>query len=113
MQAKIIAAAVVITFALAGLVLAQTPVPGASSPTKPQITVTELPPEAIPTGKCKESYSGYLEIPEHGRTKNKNFTPQQIGQYVNKRLGEGYSLELYSQVSGRLFIIERCQTSKP
>jgi len=82
------------------------------SGTQPSVTVTELPPEAIPAGTCKESYSGYLEVPENGNTKNKEFTPQQIGDYVKKRLGEGYSLSLYPQASGRLLVIETCQTPK-
>jgi hypothetical protein len=81
-------------------------------PINAQVTVAELPPEAVPVGTCKESYSGYLEIKEHGKPKNKAFTSQQIGDYVNKRLGEGYSLSLYPQASGRLFVIETCQTPK-
>lgn len=72
------------------------------------ININEVPPEAIPAGTCKASYSGYLEVPEHKKIKNMNFTNQQIGDYVNKRLGEGYSLALYPQASGRLFIIETC-----
>jgi len=31
---------------------------------------------------------------------------------VKKRLSEGYSLSLYPQTSGRLFIIETCQSKK-
>lgn len=77
------------------------------APTK--LTVTELPPEPIPPGTCKESYSGYLEVQEHGKTKDANLTSQQIGDYVKKRLSEGYSLSLYPQASGRLFVIETCQ----
>ena len=72
-------------------------------------SVTELPPEPIPAGTCKNSYSGYLELPEHGKIKKTDFTSQQIGEYVKKRLGEGYSLSLYPQASGRLFVIETCQ----
>src|SRR5579863_9721533 len=77
-----------------------------------KITVTELPPEAIPAGTCKESYSGYLEVPDHGKQKRTNFTAQQIGDYVRKRLSEGYSLSLYPQASGRFFVIETCQSVK-
>jgi hypothetical protein len=76
------------------------------------VTVTELPPEPIPAGTCKNSYSGYLELSEHGKPKKINFTSQQIGDYVKKRLGEGYSLSLYPQASGRLFVIEDCETTK-
>jgi len=77
-----------------------------------KISVTELPPEAIPAGTCKQSYSGYLEIPEHGKAKDKGFTSRQIGDYIKRRLSEGYSLALYPQASGRLFIIETCESAK-
>ena len=79
---------------------------------QPTVSVKELPPEAIPAGTCKGSYSGYLEIPERGKMKDMNFTPQQIGDYVKKRLSAAYSLSLYSQASGRLFVIESCQPKK-
>jgi len=79
---------------------------------QPSITVTELPPEAIPAGTCKESYSGYLEVTEYSKPKKTNFTTKQIGNYVNKRLSEGYSLSLYPQASGRLFVIESCHSVK-
>ena len=82
------------------------------STNQPTIHITELPPDPIPAGTCKESYSGYLEISDHGKIKNTNLTPQQIGSYIKKRLGEGYSLELYPQASRRLFIIETCRTEK-
>ncbi len=84
----------------------------ASDPPQMTVSVTELPPEAIPVGTCRGSYSGYLEVTERGKPKKTNFTTQQIGDYVNKRLGEGYSLSLYPQVSGRLFVIESCQSVK-
>jgi hypothetical protein len=77
-----------------------------------KISVRELPPEPIPAGTCKESYSGYLEVPENGKVKNRDFTSQQIGDYVKKRLSEGYSLSLYPQVSGRLFVFETCESVK-
>jgi len=109
MQAKIFVFALLLAVGTIPRAVAQTQSPSQSSP---HITVTEMPPEAIPPGTCKQSYSGYLEVPDRGKTKNKEFTPQQIGDYVNKRLGEGYSLSLYPQVSGRLFIIETCQPSK-
>jgi hypothetical protein len=77
-------------------------------PKLPKVSVSELPPEPIPAGTCKESYSGYLEIPDHGKGKNTNLSSQEIGDYVKKRLSEGYSLALYPQASGRLFIVETC-----
>jgi|HubBroStandDraft_4_1064222.scaffolds.fasta_scaffold275914_2 hypothetical protein len=92
--------------------LAQTVPPEPRPKPKPPLTISvgELPPEKIPPGTCKESYSGYLEIDEHGRTKDTNLGDQEIGGYVKKRLGEGYSLALYPQASGRLFVIETCHT---
>ena len=81
----------------------------AQEPKFPQkVTVAELPPEPVPTGSCKESYSGYVEVQEHGKAKNVNLSSLQIGDYVKKRLSEGYSLALYPQASGRLFVIETC-----
>ena len=76
------------------------------------VKVTETPPEAIPVGTCQHSYSGYLEVQENGKVKVMNLTSPQIGDYVKKRLNEGYSLSLYPQASGRLFIIETCQSKK-
>ena len=70
-----------------------------------KVSVAEFPPEPIPPGTCKESYSGYLEVQEHGKAKDLNLTSQQIGDYVKKRLSEGYSLSLYPQASGRFFMV--------
>jgi hypothetical protein len=77
-------------------------------PKLPHVSVSEVPPEPFPAGTCKESYSGYLEVKEHGKSKDANLSGQQIGDYVKRRLGEGYSLALYPQASGRLFVIETC-----
>lgn len=85
----------------------------AQEPKLPKVSVvTELPPESIPGGNCKASYSGYLEVTDHGKTKDINFTSQQVGDYIKKRLSEGYSLSLYPQASGRLFVFEICQSKK-
>jgi hypothetical protein len=77
-----------------------------------KISVTELPPEPVSAGTCQKSYSGYLEIADHKKDKKINFSSEQIGDYVKKRLAEGYSLSLYPQASGRLFIIETCESKK-
>jgi hypothetical protein len=74
----------------------------------PKISANELPPEPIPAGACKHSYSGYLETNEHNKARDTNLTSKQIGEYVKQRLGEGYTLALYPQVSGRIFVIETC-----
>jgi hypothetical protein len=78
----------------------------------PKISVGEVPPEPIPAGTCQHSYSGYLEVQEDGKTKDINLTSQQIGDYVKKRLSEGYSVSLYPQASGRFFVFETCQSKR-
>jgi hypothetical protein len=92
---------------LAFWLLAQT-TPQQSNSRIPTPSVVESPPESIPGGTCNESYSGYLEITQDGLVKKTNLTAQEIGDYVKKRLSEGYSLSMYAQVSGRLFVIENC-----
>lgn len=75
------------------------------------VTVTELPPEAIPVGTCTESRSGYLGTEKNGR-ENTKLSDKQIGEYVRKRLNEGYSVSLYPQSSGRIFSIATCPSRK-
>lgn len=76
---------------------------------RPTITVKELPPEAIPAGTCTESLSGYLGVEKNGKTTS-TYTPKQIGDYVAKRLSQGYSVTLYPQPNGRVFAIATCQS---
>ena len=72
------------------------------------ISVRELPPEPIPHGTCTKGHGGYLGIESSGRFK---LTEEEIGAYVVQHLKEGYSLELYPQVSGRIFSIATCQST--
>jgi hypothetical protein len=76
-------------------------------------SVKELPPEAIPTGICVQSTSGYLGIVEKDKTERTKLTDQEIGEYVRKRLAEGYSIALYPQASGKMFTVETCHSTKP
>jgi hypothetical protein len=76
------------------------------------VNVTELPPEPIPAGMCKQSQSGYLGIVEQDKTERTKLTDEEIGAYVRKKLAEGYSVTLYPQASGRTFTIASCH-SKP
>jgi len=72
----------------------------------PKITVKMVPPEAIPAGTCKESKSGYLGIEgKDDAVPNE----QQIGEYVKERLAQGYSVTLYPQASGRIYVIAHCE----
>jgi hypothetical protein len=76
------------------------------------ITVRELPPEAIPAGTCTESKSpGFIGITKDGKERTK-LTPKEIGEYVSKRLSEGYSVTLYPQAGGRIFAIALCESVK-
>ena len=76
------------------------------------VTVTELPPEAIPAGTCTESASGYLGIVGEDKKERTKLTDQEIGEYVRKSLAQGYSLTLYPQASGKTFTIATCHPTK-
>jgi hypothetical protein len=76
-------------------------------------TVTELPPEAIPAGTCTQSTSGYLGIAGADKKERTKLTDQEIGEYVRKRLAEGYSIALYPQASGKMFTVQTCHPAKP
>ncbi len=85
----------------------------AQNDTNSAITVKELPPEAIPTGTCTESTAGYLGIVGNDKKERTKLTDQEIGQYVSKRLAEGYSISLYPQASGKVFTVQTCHPAKP
>ena len=50
------------------------------------VTVTEVPPEAIPAGTCTQSTSGYLGIVEKDKTERTKLTDKEIGEYARKSL---------------------------
>ena len=78
------------------------------------VSVTELPPEAIPAGTCTESKpGGYLGIVGKDRTERTKLTDQEIGEYVRKSLAKGYSVALYPQASGKVFTVQTCHPTKP
>ena len=95
---------VVLTSAIAAVAVAGEP---------QTVTVTELPPEAIPTGTCSASTSGYLGIVGRDKKERTKLTDQEIGEYVRKSLAQGYSVALYPQVSGKIFTQETCHPAKP
>jgi hypothetical protein len=82
----------------------------ASSAQDVRISVRELPPEPFPTASCtqSESGSGYLRL--EGDSTGRNLSKEQIGGYVLSRLGQGYSVTLYPQASGRIFAITTCES---
>jgi hypothetical protein len=77
------------------------------------VSVTELPPEAIPHGSCTASTSGYLGIVGKDKSERTKLSAQEIGEYVQKRLAEGYSVALYPQASGKMFTVQTCHPAKP
>jgi len=77
----------------------------------PAVAVKELPPEAFPSGTCTESQSGYLGMVKAGREKT-DLTDKQIGEYIRVRLAQGYSVSLYPQVSGKIYAVATCESSK-
>jgi len=79
----------------------------------PTAAVTELPPEVIPGGTCTQSITGYLGIVEKDKKERTKLTDQEIGEYVRKRLAEGYSIALYPQASGKMFTVQTCHPTRP
>lgn len=75
----------------------------------PKISVRELPPGPIPRGGCTESRSGYLGIEESAKNRFQ-LSREEIGEYILSRTGQGYSLSLYPQENGRIFVIARCES---
>jgi hypothetical protein len=84
----------------------------AGGQSQPAITVKELPPETIPAGACTESKSGFVGVVEKDGNERTKLTPREIGEYVSKRLSEGYSVTLYPQISGRIFAVAQCEAAK-
>jgi hypothetical protein len=80
------------------------------STNQPTIHVTELPPESIPVGTCKDDLSGYLYVPKDGKENNR-LTDKQIGEYVRVRLNQGYKVLLYPQISGKIYAIAVCAST--
>lgn len=77
----------------------------------PNATVKVLPPEPFPVGTCETDASGYLATTKSGETET-HLTDKQLGEYVRIRLSQGYSVALYPQVSGKIFVIATCESSK-
>jgi len=85
----------------------------AASGQQTTVAVTELPPEAIPAGVCSQSNAGYLGIVEKDKKERTKLTDREIGEYVRKKLAEGYSVTLYPQASGKIFTQQTCHPTKP
>ncbi len=72
---------------------------------KPPIAkITVLPSEPVkPTGNCKASISGYLEM--EGRTK---MTKAEIGNWVDSSLRDGYVVTIYPETKRGIFVNMEC-----
>ena len=79
---------------------------------QPTITVKELPPEAIPSRTCTESISGFVGVVGKDKKERTKLTSKEVGEYVSKRLSEGYSLTLYPQPGERIFVVAQCEAAK-
>lgn len=77
------------------------------------ISIREVPPEEIPAGNCTASTSGYLGIVAPDKSERTDLTGQEVGEYIKKKLAEGYSVALYPQASGKIFVIATCHPPKP
>jgi hypothetical protein len=95
----------VLTLAVAAVAVAGEP--------QTTVSVTEMPPEAIPAGTCTQSATGYLGIVEKNKSERTKLTDQEIGEYMRKKLAEGYSVTLYPQASGKMFTVQTCHPAKP
>jgi hypothetical protein len=85
----------------------------AQTDNRPTVSIKELPPEAIPVGACTESTAGFLGVVETSGKERTQLSAEEIGKYVSKRLSEGYSIALYPQTSGRIFVTADCHPAKP
>jgi hypothetical protein len=54
-----------------------------------------------------------LGIVGQDKKERTKLTDQEIGQYVKKRLAEGYSVTLYPQASGKIYTVANCHPIKP
>jgi ribulose bisphosphate carboxylase small subunit len=54
-----------------------------------------------------------LGIVEKDKKERTKLTDQEIGEYVRKRLAEGYSIALYPQASGKMFTVQTCHPTRP
>ena len=77
----------------------------AQSANKPSITsITGLPSEPVkPTGTCKVSTQGYLEV--NHRT---NLSQKQIGKLISKFVHDGYIVTIYPPTKDGIFVDLEC-----
>jgi hypothetical protein len=76
------------------------------------ISIRALPPEAIPVGTCTSTTASYLVIGKGDKPSDYKLSDKQIGEYVRIRMAQGYSVELYPQDSGKIYVVATCHATK-
>jgi hypothetical protein len=74
------------------------------------VTVRRVPPEAFPPCIGAQPIYGPLGIVEKEGKQRTNLTSAEVGEYVTRRLKQGYKVTLYPQISGQIFAIAECPT---
>jgi hypothetical protein len=76
------------------------------------ISIKALPPEAIPVGTCTSSTASYLVIGKGNKPSDFKLSDKQIGEYARIRMAQGYSVELYPQDRGKIYVVATCHATK-
>jgi hypothetical protein len=72
--------------------------------TRPQISnITALPADAVPSGNCTASRSGYLET-----TGKEKMTEAKLAKFVSSSLRDGYVLTMYPETKNGIFVNMQC-----
>lgn len=75
----------------------------------PTVSVLRVPPDAFPACSGAPIY-GTLGIVEKDGKQRTKLTPDEVGDYIARRLKQGYRVTLYPQLSGKIFAISNCPT---
>ena len=76
------------------------------------ITVQAVPPEPVPVGTCTSSTASYLVSGSGDKRSDFKLSDRQIGEYVRIRMAQGYSLALYPQTSGKIYVVATCPAKR-
>ena len=84
----------------------------AGEKTRTTMSFRALPPEVIPVGTCTSSTASYLVIGKGDKPSHFKLSDKQIGEYARIRMAQGYSVELYPQDSGKIYVVATCHATK-
>jgi hypothetical protein len=76
----------------------------------PVVSIRRVPPETFPPCSGIQPIYGTLGIMKKDGEQFTNLTPEEVGDYVVRRLKQGYKVTLYPQISGKIFAIAECPT---